>query len=117
MMPWGVEVRRPSRLIASREQLRAPYCRSIARSPIPVRVAAISPTLLGARGLPLEPASRLTPSEEMGLLLQVGEGCQLESATDAVILTVEVDQLAADPCGISHPERVMGQQWASFESN
>ena len=35
----------------------------------------------------------------------------------AVILTIEADQLAADPCGISHPERVMGQQWPSFESN
>jgi hypothetical protein len=59
---------------------------------------------------------RLNPLAGMGLLLQQGEG-QLASATGAVILTIEADQLTADPCGISHPERVMGQQWPSFESN
>jgi hypothetical protein len=60
---------------------------------------------------------RLSPLAGMGLLLQAGDGCQLASRTGAVILTIEADQLAADPCGISHPERVMGQQWPSFESN
>lgn len=52
-----------------------------------------------------------------GLLLQKGEGCQLASASGAVILTIEAERLMADPCGISQPERVMGQQWPSFESN
>jgi hypothetical protein len=42
----------------------------------------------------------------MGPLLQEGEGCQLESATGVMILTIEADQLAADPCEISQPERV-----------
>jgi hypothetical protein len=60
---------------------------------------------------------RLNPLAGMGLLLQKGEGCQLVSAAGAVILTIEADQMAADPCGGSHPERVMGQQWPSFESN
>src|ERR1700686_5074317 len=32
---------------------------------------------------------RLNPSAGMGLLLQEGEGCQLASATGAVILTIE----------------------------
>jgi len=60
---------------------------------------------------------RLNPWAGMRLLLQAGEGCQLASATGAVILAIEADQLAAGPCGISHPERIMGQQWPSFESN
>jgi hypothetical protein len=60
---------------------------------------------------------RLNPAAGVGLLLQEGEGCQLASTTGAVILTIEAEQLAADPCGVSHPERVMGQQWPSFESN
>jgi hypothetical protein len=34
---------------------------------------------------------RLNPSAGVGLLLQAGEGCQLTSATGAVILTVEAD--------------------------
>jgi len=59
---------------------------------------------------------RLNPSAGMGLFMQAGEGCQLASATGAVILTIEADQLGPDPCGISHPERVMGQRWPSFES-
>jgi hypothetical protein len=49
--------------------------------------------------------------------LQSGERCQLPSATGAVIVTVEAGQLAADPCGISHPERVMQQQGPNFESH
>jgi hypothetical protein len=53
----------------------------------------------------------------MGLLLEPGEECQLTSETGCVILSLEADQLAADECGISHPDRVMGQQWPSFESN
>ena len=60
---------------------------------------------------------RLNPMAGMGLLLEAGEGCQLASTTGAVVLTIEADQLTADPCGISHPERVMDQQWPSFESN
>jgi hypothetical protein len=53
----------------------------------------------------------------MGMLLQSGERCQLASTTGAVIVTVEAGRLAADPCGTSHPERVMHQQWPNFESN
>jgi hypothetical protein len=53
----------------------------------------------------------------MGILLESGERCQLASATGAVIVTLEAGDLAADPCGISHPERVMHQQWPNFESN
>jgi len=60
---------------------------------------------------------RLNPSAGMGLLLEEGEGCRLASATGAVVLVLEADQLSADPCGISTPERVMGQQWPNFESN
>ncbi len=59
----------------------------------------------------------LKPSSGVGVLLQEGEGCQLTSATGAVVLTIEADQLTADPCGISSPDRVMGQLWPSFESN
>jgi hypothetical protein len=36
---------------------------------------------------------RLNPSAGMGLLLKAGEGCQLASATGAVLLTIKVDQL------------------------
>jgi hypothetical protein len=60
---------------------------------------------------------RLNPMAGMGLLLQKGERCQLASRTGAVIMTIEAEQLAGDPCGISHPERVTSQQWPSFESN
>ncbi len=53
----------------------------------------------------------------MGLLLEPGEQCQLASETGSVILSLEAGHLTADPCGISHPERVMHQQWPNFESN
>ena len=59
----------------------------------------------------------LATSAGMGILLQPGERCQLASTTGAVIVTVEAGHLAADPCGISNPERVMHQQWPNFESN
>jgi hypothetical protein len=56
-------------------------------------------------------------SAGVGVLLKEGESCQLESTTGAVVVTVEAQQIEADPCGISSPQRVMGQQWPSFESN
>jgi hypothetical protein len=59
----------------------------------------------------------VSTSAGMGILLQSGERCQLASATGAVIVTVEAGHLAADRCGISHPERVMHQRWPNFESN
>jgi hypothetical protein len=59
----------------------------------------------------------LEPSAGIGVLLKVGESCQLESATGAVIIALEGKQIEADPCGLSSPQRVMGQQWPSFESN
>jgi hypothetical protein len=39
----------------------------------------------------------------------------ISSSTGAILLNLEAAQLEA--CGISHPERVMGQQWPTFESN
>ena len=60
---------------------------------------------------------RLEPSAGVGVLLKEGESCQLVSTTGAVIITVEGKQIEADPCGSSSPQRVMGQQWPSFESN
>jgi hypothetical protein len=60
---------------------------------------------------------RLEPSAGIGILLKERESCQLESRTGAVIITLEGKQVEADPCGISSPQRVMGQQWPSFESN
>jgi hypothetical protein len=59
----------------------------------------------------------LEPSAGVGVLLKEGESCQLESSTGAVIIALEGKQIEADPCGISTPKRVMGQQWPSFESN
>jgi hypothetical protein len=49
--------------------------------------------------------------------MDAGERCQISSATGAIILNLEASQLDPDACGISHPERVMGQQWPIFESN
>jgi hypothetical protein len=60
---------------------------------------------------------RLEPSAGVGVLLKEGESCQLKSTTGAVIITLEGNQIEADPCGISSPQRVMGQQWPGFESN
>ena len=53
----------------------------------------------------------------MGMLLHPGETCQLKSDQGAVIIAVEATKLEADLCGISIPDRVVGQQWPSFESN
>jgi hypothetical protein len=60
---------------------------------------------------------RLEPSAGVGLLMQPGDRCLLESATGAIMITIEADELGADPCGISHPDRVMSQLWPIFESN
>lgn len=56
-------------------------------------------------------------SAGMGLLLQEGEQCRLSCATGAVVLVLAADRIGADACGISAPERVMGQLWPTFESN
>jgi hypothetical protein len=53
----------------------------------------------------------------MGMLLHAGETCRLDSVLGAVIIAIEATKLEADLCGISLPDRVMGQQWPSFESN
>jgi hypothetical protein len=60
---------------------------------------------------------RLEPSAGIGILLKEGESCQLDSTTGAVIITLEGKHIGADPCGISHPNWVIGQQWPSFESD
>jgi hypothetical protein len=65
----------------------------------------------------LSPRLFLEASAGMGMLLEPGEQCQLVSGTGCVILSLEADHLEVDPCGISHPARVMGQQWPNFESN
>jgi len=59
----------------------------------------------------------LEPSAGVGLLLGASEGCQLSTATGAVLLTIEAQQLEADVCGISIPDRVAGQQWPTLISN
>jgi hypothetical protein len=53
----------------------------------------------------------------MGVLFDKREGCHVSSTTGAVILTIESDNLLADICGISSPERVRGQLWPAFESD
>ena len=53
----------------------------------------------------------------VGLLLDAGEGCQVSTTTGAVLLTIEAQHVAADPCGISSPDRVAGQQWPTLISN
>jgi len=59
----------------------------------------------------------LEPSAGVGLLLEVGEGCQLSTTCGAVVLAIEARQLEADPCGISSPDRVAGQLWPTLVSN
>jgi hypothetical protein len=63
------------------------------------------------------PTALLKPSAGMGILLSAGERCQISSSTGAVFLDLEGEQLEPDECGISHPERVIGQQWPVFECN
>jgi hypothetical protein len=53
----------------------------------------------------------------MGIVLEGTESCLLECETGAVLITVEAEDLAADACGLSTPDRVMGQRWPHFESN
>jgi hypothetical protein len=53
----------------------------------------------------------------MGMLLHPGETCELQSDGGAVAISIEASKLEADPCGISSPQRVIGQQWPSFQSN
>jgi hypothetical protein len=60
---------------------------------------------------------RLEPSAGVRMLMQPGDRCLLESETGAIVITIDSDELDTDPCGISHPERVMGQFWPIFESN
>jgi hypothetical protein len=56
-------------------------------------------------------------SAGMGIVLEGTESCLLECETGAVLITVEAEDLAADACGLSTPDRVMGQRWPQFESN
>jgi hypothetical protein len=62
-------------------------------------------------------AKTLFSSPSMPLVLSAGERCQISSSTGAILLNLEAAQLEADACGILSPQRVMGQQWPSFESN
>jgi hypothetical protein len=83
----------------------------------PVRHTQLLLVVNGKLQATFEHRLRLEPSAGVGVLLKQGESCRLESTTGAVIITLEGDQIEADPCGISTPQRVMGQQWPSFESN
>jgi len=53
----------------------------------------------------------------MGLVLAQGEECQLSTKSGVVVLAVEAPQIQADPCGLSSPDRVAGQQWPMLKSN
>jgi hypothetical protein len=70
-----------------------------------------------ARMLFSSPTVLLKPSAGVGILMKAGERCEISSSTGAVFLNLEGDQLEADECGISRPERVIGQQWPVFECN
>jgi hypothetical protein len=70
-----------------------------------------------ARALFSSPSVLLEPSAGLGILMAADERCQISSATGAMFLNLEADQLEADVCGISHPDRVKGQQWPIFESH
>jgi hypothetical protein len=83
----------------------------------PGRYAQLLLVVNGKLEATFEHRLRLEPSAGVGVLLKEGESCQLESATGAVIITLEGDQIEADPCGLSSPQRGMGQQWPCFESN
>jgi hypothetical protein len=65
----------------------------------------------------LESGCVINASAGMGFVLEGKESCLLECETGAVLITVEAEGLAADACGLSTPDRVMGQQWPQFESN
>jgi len=56
-------------------------------------------------------------SAGMGIVLEGTESGLLKCETGAVLITVETDDLVADACGLSTPDRVMGQRWPQFESN
>jgi len=70
-----------------------------------------------ARTLFSSPTVLLKPSAGVGILMSAGERCQISSNGGPINLNLEASQFDADACGISHPERVMGQQWPMFESN
>jgi hypothetical protein len=70
-----------------------------------------------AKTLFSSPSVLVEPSAGVGILMAAGERCQISFCTGAILLNLEAAQLEADACGISHPERVMGQQWPTLQSN
>jgi hypothetical protein len=59
----------------------------------------------------------INASAGMGIVLEGTESCLLKCETGAVLITVETEDLVADACGLSTPDRVMGRRWPQFESN
>jgi hypothetical protein len=54
---------------------------------------------------------RLELSAGVGVVLNAGEQCALVSRDGAILILVQSNDLEAHDCGISTPQRIMGQRW------
>ena len=61
----------------------------------------------------LDPAMRIESHAGMGCVFDREEPYTIESATGAIVIIVEADQLIAHERGISSPERIAGARWPS----
>jgi hypothetical protein len=59
------------------------------------------------------PTIRMDIHAGMGCVFDAGELYTIESATGAIVIIVEADQLAAHERGISRPEPIAGARWPS----
>ncbi len=57
------------------------------------------------------PPRKIDVHAGMGCVFGKHEPYSLESATGAILLIVESDELTAHRCGISTPERIAGATW------
>jgi hypothetical protein len=61
----------------------------------------------------LDPPMRIDIHAGMGCVFDAGEPYAIESATGAIVIIVEADQLTAHVRGISTPARIAGARWPS----
>jgi hypothetical protein len=58
-----------------------------------------------------ETTMRLELAAGVGVVVNAGEECALASRDGAIVIFVQANDLEAHDCGVSTPQRIMGQRW------
>lgn len=78
---------------------------------LPMSQACVLLIVQGELVFEWETTMRLELAAGVGVVVNAGEECALASRDGAIVIFVQANDLEAHDCGVSTPQRIMGQRW------